>query len=163
MDVRISDKAMADDQGGNRPVQPRQPGPVRRMTFSYNGDKIELVSEQHVQMILPPSQPVEQLDSLAGFHVVLRNQQDQAVYRATRTNPIRHDAEVFNEPGTERSVHRVPVERPKGTFVVLVPDVPGATALEFLGHPRSTAGMLLVDAPRQQSLARFNLKPFEGE
>jgi hypothetical protein len=149
---------MADrPTGGNIQPQPAQPGPVRRLTFEYDGDQIRLVSEQHVRMIVPPSPP-EQADALGGFQVLLRDQQDQPVLRFSRTNPIRHDAEVFSPPGADQSIARVPVDRPKGSFVLLVPDVPGARTLELVGPPASAAA--LREQPR--SLARFALKPFEG-
>jgi hypothetical protein len=147
---------MADrPTGGNIQPQPAQPGPVRRLTFEYDGDQIRLVSEQHVRMIVPPP---EQADALVGFQVLLRDQQDQPVLRFSRTNPIRHDAEVFSPPGADQSIARVPVDRPKGSFVLLVPDVPGARTLELVGPPASAAA--LREQPR--SLARFALKPFEG-
>ena len=105
-------------------------------------------------MIVPP----EQADALGGFQVLLRDQQDQPVLRFSRTNPIRRDAEVFSPPGADQSIARVPVDRPKGSFVLLVPDVPGARTLELIGPPASAAA--LREQPR--SLARFALKPFEG-
>jgi hypothetical protein len=149
-----------DSTGGKAPVQPAQPGPVRRMTFEYDGDQIKLVSEQHVQMIVPPSQPLEQQPhEVSGFSVLLRNRQEQPVYRFTRTSPIQHDAEVFNPPGADDSITRVPVEKPQGAFVVLVPDVPGAKTLELVGHPPQPN----MFGAQPQSLARFELKPFEGE
>ena len=149
---------MADPPIGSARPQPGQPGPVRRLTFEYDGDQIRLVSEQHVRMIMPPSPPPEQSDALGGFEVLLRDQQDQPVLRFSRTNPIRHDAEVFSPPGADQSIARVPVDRPRGSFVLLVPDVPGAITLELVGSPASP------DALREQprSLARFALKPFEG-
>jgi hypothetical protein len=150
---------MADPpiSGSARP-QPGQPGPVRRLTFEYDGDQIRLVSEQHVRMIVPPSPPPDQADALGGFQVLLRDQQDQPVLRFSRSNPIRHDAEVFSPPGADQSIARVPVERPRGSFVLLVPDVPGASTLELVGPSAS------ADALREQprSLARFALRPFEG-
>ena len=150
---------MADrPTSGNVQPQPAQPGPVRRLTFEYDGDQIRLVSEQHVRMIVPPSPPPEQADALGGFQVLLRDEQDQPVFRLTRTSPIPRDAEVFSPPGAERSIERTPVDRPKGAFVLLVPDVPGAKTLELVGPPGS------ADALREQpqSLARFPLRPFEG-
>jgi hypothetical protein len=148
-----------DAKSGDAPLQPPQSGPVRRLTFEYDGDRIRLISEQHVRMIVPPTQPLDQADGVGGFSVLLRDERDRPVYRFTRTSPIRHDAEVFSEPGRERSIERVPVEHPKGAFVVLVPDVPGAKTLELVGQP------LRADAFREQpqSLARFELKPFEGK
>jgi hypothetical protein len=149
----------ANPNSGSGPVPPAQPGPVRRLTFEYDGDQIRLVSEQHVRMIAPPSQPLEQAEALGGFHVLVRDEQERPVYRFTRTSPIKHDAEVFNEPGAERSVQRVAVDHPKGAFVVLVPEVPGAKTVELVGHPPR------ADAFREQptTLARFELKPFEGK
>jgi hypothetical protein len=150
---------MADrPTGGNVQPQPARPGPVRRLTFEYDGDQIRLVSEQHVRMIVPPSQPAEQADALGAFQVLLRDQQDQPVLRFARANPIRRDAEVFSPPGADQSIARVPVDRPKGSFVLLVPDVPGAATLELVGPPPSANA--LREQPR--SLARFALKPFEG-
>jgi hypothetical protein len=151
---------MADNStSGNVPSQPAQPGPVRRMTFEYDGDQIRLADEQHVQMIVPPSQPLEQTQPVAGFSVLLRDQQERPVYRFTRTSPMQHDAEVFGEPGADDSITRVGVDRPKGTFVVLVPDVPGAKALELVGHPPQPNAF----SAEPQYLARFELKPFEGQ
>jgi hypothetical protein len=151
---------MTDEpNSGTPPLQPAQPGPVRRLTFEYEGDQIRLVSEQHVRMIVPPSQPLEQAETLGGFHVLLRDQRGEQVYRFTRTSPIQHDAEVFNEPQSERSVERVPVGRPKGAFVVLVPDVPGAKTLELVGPPPRPDAF----QERSYTLARIELKPFEGE
>jgi hypothetical protein len=150
---------MADPPtSGNVQPQPAQPGPVRRLTFEYDGDQIRLVSEQHVRMIVPPSPPPEQADALGGFEVLLRDQQDRPVLRFSRTNPIRHDAEVFSPPGTDQSIARVPVDRLRGSFVLLVPDVPGASTLELVG-PSASADALRAQ-PR--SLARFTLRPFEG-
>ena len=109
-------------------------------------------------MIVPPSPPPEQANALGGFEVLLRDQQNQPVLRFSRSNPIRHDAEVFSPPGADQWIARVPVDRPRGSFVLLVPDVPGASTLELIGPSAS------VNAFREQprSLARFALRPFEG-
>ena len=56
------------------------PVPVRRLTFTYEGDQVRLVSEQHVDMILPPSQPPDELERQAGFSVILRDEHGQPVY-----------------------------------------------------------------------------------
>ena len=158
------------DQPTSGNARPAQPGPVRRMTFEYDGDQIRLVSEQHVRMIVPPSQPLEQTSTHGSLQVLLRDHQNQLVHRSMRNSPIRHDTEVFSPPGMERSVERMPVARPKGTFVLLVPDVQGAETLELVGHPPPPPGMGLATPEGRaaslaapQTLARFTLKPFKGK
>lgn len=154
--------------GRDAAPQPAQPGPVRRMTFAYDGDRIELIAEHHVQLIVPPTEPLDQAGAVSGLTVVLRDQKDQPVYRATPASAIPQDVEVFNPPGSRDSITRVPVDQPKGAFFVLVPDVPGAKTLEFVGpalrpdalSPDPLHGGAVRAQPR--SLARFELKPFEG-
>ena len=132
------------------------PGPVRRLTFEYEGDRVSLVSEQHVHLIVPPTQPLESAETEGGFAVILRDRKGNPLYRLTQTSPMRHDAEVFSESG-DRTLERIALEHPKGTFTVLVPDVDGADSVELYGHPLKPQAHL--EAPR--SLARFKLQPFE--
>jgi hypothetical protein len=130
-----------------------RPGPVRRLTFEYDGDQISLVSEQHVDLIVPPSQPLDSAESDSGFTVILRDGQGKPLYRQTGSSPMAHDAEVFAEDGT---IQRVEVDRPKGAFTFLVPHVEGAETVELFGHPLRPQAHL--ESPR--SLARFKVRPF---
>jgi hypothetical protein len=124
------------------------------MTFSYDGEEIKLLSEQRVTMIVPASHPVDEIESRSGFSVVVRDQNGNPIYRRVLENPMRHNVEVFSL-GPGQSIRRAPLDRPKGTFVVLVPDLPNAQNIEFLGHP------LRPDAHLEPTrlLARFILKP----
>jgi hypothetical protein len=133
------------------------PGPVHRLTFEYDGDQVSLVSDQQVELIVPPTQPLERAESDSGFTVILRDADDKPLYRFTRSSPMRHDAEVFSESG-DRTVERTGIDRPKGAFTVLVPDVTGAETVELFGHPLRPQAHL--EKPR--SLARFTLRAFEG-
>jgi hypothetical protein len=130
------------------------PVPVRRLTFEYEGDEVRLVSEQIVNMILPPSHPPELLDRLAGFSVILRDEHGVPVYARVLSNPIQFDREVFDR-NPERSVRREPDPHPRGTFVVLVPAVDNALRLEFFGHPLKPNAHL--ELPRR--LRSFMLQP----
>jgi hypothetical protein len=132
------------------------PGPVRRLTFGYDGDRVSLVSERHVQLIVPPTQPLDRAESDSGFTVILRDAEGKPLYRLTRTSPMRHDAEVFSETG-DRTVERVGLDRPNGAFTVLVPDIEGAETVELFGHPMRPQAHL--EQPR--SLASFRLRSFE--
>jgi hypothetical protein len=139
------------DQSAYRPLP--QPEPVLRLTFGYEGDKITLLSEQEVTMIAPPSHPLERVESTSGFSVIVRDASGNPVYRRVVENPVRHDVEVFS-PDPKQSIRRVSVQRPKGTFVILIPGIKGAQTLEFFGPP------LRPQAHREppQMLARFTLK-----
>lgn len=131
-----------------------RPGPVHRLTFDYEGDRISLVSDQIVNMIGPPGQPLEEAETTTGFSVIVRDAADRALYRRTGSSPIRSDAEVFSDdPSTP--LHRVPVQEPRGTFVMLVPHVEGAVSVELVGPPSGRP-----DRFRESlRLARFPLNP----
>jgi hypothetical protein len=131
-----------------------RPGPVHRLTFDYDGDRISLVSDQIVNMISPPGHSLDESVPLAGFSVIVRDAADKALYRFTGSSPIRNDAEVFsNDPST--SLHRVPVQERRGTFVLLVPDVEGAVSVELAAQPLGSSGTF--SEPRR--LASFPLHP----
>jgi hypothetical protein len=131
-----------------------RPGPVHRLTFDYEGDRISLVSDQVVKMIGPPGQPLDEAETSAGFSVIVRDAADRALYRRTGSSPIRSDAEVFSDdPSTP--LHRVPVQEPRGTFVMLVPHVEGAVSVELVGQPSGRPERFR----ESRRLARFPLNP----
>lgn len=138
------------------PAAQHMPGPVpaRRLTFSYEGDRIRLVSEQHINMILPPSQSPDELERQAGFSVMLRDERGQPVYARAMPNPIQFDREVFDKDPA-RSIRREPNPQPRGTFVVLVPALTNVLRLEFFGPPLKPKAHL--ESTRR--LASFELQP----
>jgi hypothetical protein len=138
---------------------PAQPGPVHRLTFAYEGDQIRLVGDQVVRMVVPPTRGLDEAGTLAGFSVILRDANNRPLYHFVRTSPMRHDAEVFaTDPS--RTLHRVDVQEPRGTFTVLVPHVDGAASVELAGHARASDAN--VSEPRV--LAKFPLAtPRTGE
>jgi hypothetical protein len=134
--------------------QATSPAPVSRLTFAYDGGKIRLVSEQHVNMIIPPTQPIDSLQKTAGFSVILRNDSGDPVYERTVEGLMRYDEEVFdNVP--ERSIRREANPHPKGAFVLLVPAIESARKLEFFGPPLKPKAQLELPGP----LASFTLSP----
>lgn len=135
-------------------AMPPRPGPVHRLTFDYEGDRISLVSDQLVNMISPPSDPLDEAEVPAGFTVIVRDAQQRAVYRHTGVSPMGHDTEVFSDDPAG-SLQRIAVAKPSGTFVLLVPHVEGAVGFELVGHPRFRGRR--GSTPRQ--LARFTLRP----
>jgi hypothetical protein len=92
-----------------------------RLTFSYDGDDVKLVSRQRTEMIVPPSDTVQSYGKYKGFWAEVRSGTDKTLYRTVMHNPTKNDAEVFPEsPGGE--ITREPAPKRKGVFVVLVPE-----------------------------------------
>src|SRR5262249_40275642 len=111
------------------PGQVPRPSLVSRLTFAYEGDRIRLVSEQHVTMIIPPSHPLDRLETSGGFALILRDGHGNAVYGRIIENPLRFDQEVFDKD-PKRSIRREANPKPKGTFIVLVPALEAARRIE---------------------------------
>lgn len=126
-------------------------GRALRLTFRYEGDRVELVSSQPVEMLLPPSHPVDEGEGRSGFWITLRAADGRPVYRRVMHSPIRADVEVFS-PEPEENIRRVPVDRPSGTFVVLVPDVEEARVLTLHDSERRAL------AGPAREIARFELR-----
>jgi len=92
-----------------------------RLTFSYDGDDVKLISQQRTEMIVPSSDAVKGYGTHKGFWAELRSGNDKTLYRTVMHNPTRNDAEVFPEsPGGE--ISREPAPKRRGVFTVVLPD-----------------------------------------
>jgi hypothetical protein len=92
-----------------------------RLTFSYDGDKVKLISQLQVEMTVPHSDATKGFAQHKGFWAELKGQQDQTLYRHLMHNPTKNDAEVFSDD-PEQSISRQPAPKRKGVFVVVVLD-----------------------------------------
>jgi hypothetical protein len=139
-------------------IQPADTPPNRalRLTFEYEGSSVRLVSSQTVDMILPPSHPLEARENETGFWFTLADAAGKPVYRRIVQNPIRLDREVFSQD-PKKSIHRLDQPKPKGSFVVLVPDFAPARTLILFSHPLE----LKSAAAPARELRRFNLSELE--
>ena len=138
----------------NQIVSRARPGPVHRLTFDYDRDQLRLVSDQIVNMISPPSHSLDESEPLAGFSVIVRDAAGRALYRFTRSSPIRDDVEVFSDDPFTSSVHRESVGERRGTFVMLVPHIEGAVSVELAGQPVDGSGRF----SEARRLASFSLR-----
>ena len=145
------------------PAPPERPRAVR-LTIAYNGDQIELVSQQSVAMKAPPSDPIVGVAERAGFMVDLKDAEDQTLYRRVLHDPIPRDVEVFS-PDPRQTVQRAPVAEPRGVFSVVLPEMEAAQAVSLIGPPPPAAerGFAAAQAEAMQApareIARFELKP----
>lgn len=93
-----------------------------RLTFSYEGNKVKLVSQEAVEMTVQPSDRIKDYYKQTGFWAEIRNKQAKTLYRRVMYNPTRKDVEVFSDD-PEVGITRRPAPKRKGRFVVLMPDM----------------------------------------
>ena len=116
-----SSKTKARRTPAKNPKASTEANKAMRLTFSYDGDDVKLLSQQRTDMIVPPSDTVQGYGKYKGFWAEVRSGSDKTLYRTVMHNPTKNDAEVFPElPGGE--ITREPAPKRKGVFVVLVPD-----------------------------------------
>jgi hypothetical protein len=139
-----------------------------RLTFSYQGDQVKLVSQQPVDMTVPPSDPLKGYEAHKGFWAELKSDQDKTLFRRVLHNPTRNDAEVFSDD-PDQSISREPAPKRKGVFVVVVPvsdkghEVTLSRSseqpdIEAAGAPRGMAAMRSLATGPATEIARFKLK-----
>jgi hypothetical protein len=138
-----------------QPPEARRYNKALRLTFEYEGPTVKLVSAQSVDMILPLSHPLDTQQEQAGFWFTLTDADGKPVYRRVMHNPIGYDREVFSNDPVQPSIQRVPIPKPKGTFVLLVPDLPDARTVQLFSHPLEPA----AHGQPARELARFTITP----
>jgi hypothetical protein len=130
-----------------------KPAKAIRMIFAFDGENVHLVSQQSVEMVLPPSDPVQGVKGQKGFWYELRDAQDRPLYRRVMHNPMREDVEVFSDD-PRQSVTRQIVPNRKGIFAVVVPDTEEGHTVTLSGSPRRVQ---LAHQPATE-IARFALR-----
>jgi hypothetical protein len=124
-----------------------------RMLLSFDGEHVHVVSQQAVDMVLPPSDPVEGIEGLKGFWYELRDGQNRPLYRRVMPNPMRDDVEVFSDDPTQ-SVARQATPNRKGVFTVVVPDTEDGNTVTLSSSPRR---IQMAHEPATE-IARFALQ-----
>jgi hypothetical protein len=138
---------------------PSEPRGALRLTFAYTGDEVTIVSQQHVDMLAPAGEAARIEPGQPGFWVELRDERGEVLYQQTLHHPVRHEAEVFSPEG---SITTVPVE-PTGTFQVVVPDLPHASAVVVHGSAGPGEARLAPSAELATFDARATVTPQEPE
>jgi hypothetical protein len=166
---RKAAKKTTSRKSAKRSVQPSAESPTAmRLTFSYQGDRVKLVSQQPVEMTVPPSDPLKGYEQHKGFWAELKSDQDKTLFRRVLHNPTRNDAEVFSDD-PEQSISRAPAPKRKGVFVVVVPHTEegrevtlsrssGNPDIEAAGAPTGMSAMRSLATGPATEIARFKLK-----
>ena len=124
---------MSEQESTGPPAEQQGRGAIR-LIFEYDGDEIRLISRQHVDMLVPPTDALEGYEGQQGFWTEVRDTDGNTLHRQILTDPIRRDAEAFSDDPAQ-SISRVPVERPAGVFVVVVPDLDTADHVALMNNP----------------------------
>ena len=132
-----------------------------RLTFSYDGDDVKLLTQQPTEMIVPSTDALKGYGTHKGFWAELRSGRDKTLYRAVMHNPTKNDAEVF--PGTpNEGISRVPAPDRKGVFVVVVPDTEeGEEVILCRSKPATkgpTKGVRALASSPAEEILRLKLK-----
>jgi len=112
-----------------------KPPKALRMILAFDGEHVHVVSQQSVEMVLPPSDPVQGVEGHRGFWYELRDGQDRALYRRVMHNPMQEDVEVFSDD-PKQSIARQTAPHRKGVFVVVGPDVEEGHSVTLSSSPR---------------------------
>ena len=132
-----------------------------RLTFSYEGDNVKLLSQQRTEMTVPASDAVKGYGKNKGFWAELRSGSDKTLYRSVMHNPTKNDAEVFPESPAE-GISRQPAPKRKGVFVVVVPDSDkGEEVILCRSAPATkgpTMGIRALASKPAEEILRFKLK-----
>jgi hypothetical protein len=105
-----------------------------RVTLSYQGKELRLVSRKVLSMRTPPSAPLEISEKQAGFWFQIEDANGHPLYRRVMQNPIQFDTETPSDD-PERPLKRVPLREPRGTFYLLVPLLREARTVRIFSSP----------------------------
>ena len=103
-----------------------------RVTFSYEGDAVQVVARRRVAMLAPPDDSAAVAGGTRGYWAEIRAADGTPLYAQILHQPIQSDLEVHNRHGVLPR-HVLPAEV-RGAFEVVVPDVPGAAELVVHGQ-----------------------------
>jgi len=142
----ISTKGVAQRSKGT------EPGAVR-LTFSYEGDSVELIKEQALEMIAFPSDELKYQEETSGFWIEVSDEEGQLIYRRVSENPIRFYAEVRSD-NPDRPLAMQDVEGPQGIFTILIPDLTDAREVALFSSPLSKGERMYPAV----EIARFELQ-----
>jgi hypothetical protein len=107
---------------------------ARRLTFSYKGTNIKIISQHKIEKVLPPSDYLDTKNNRSGFWYEITDDNQNILYQKSISNPIQTDIEVFSNK-LEESIMRQKISQIEGTFSILIPDLPDAKTFSLFGNP----------------------------
>jgi hypothetical protein len=128
-----------------------------RLTFSYEGRRIELVSAEPVDAVAPA--PPLSPRGIGGFRLEVRTSAQEPLFSRPLHEPFGDSVEVIPaRPGEQPQ--RTTVDNRRGIFVVMVPALEEAAEVALFEGPAEGMPELFADGEAreaQQPVARFAL------
>jgi hypothetical protein len=108
-----------------------------RFLLDYEATTVRLLARQPVDMMVPPSDPLEGYQGQTGFWFEVRDTRGRPLYRRIVHNPIAHHVEVHG--ADDQGIHREVIDQPQGVFTIVAPDLPDGTTLVLVSSPFTKA------------------------
>lgn len=122
-------------------VQPAQPGSgpyTLRITFAYDGPRLEIAGVQRVAMRAPASLEPPEQENRSGHWLEVRDANGALIYHRPIHDPRGDHVESYGSaPGHPMRRHEGTAAR--GEFEVLVPDLPNAASFRLHGPSAASA------------------------
>jgi hypothetical protein len=127
-----------------------------RLTFSFEGSQVRLLSEHPVAMTVIPSAALDSDRPIASFWFEVQNRQGEPLYRRSERNPFDPWIEVTADDPDSSLMH-VRSQRRDGFFTLVVPDLNDAHSVALFGDKAATAGADAGTSASRGEIARFTL------
>jgi hypothetical protein len=122
-----------DGKHENKTQPSKQQSQSLRVTLSYEGSDVRVVTKQVVTMVPPPSEANRAEEGQSGFWYELRDGEGHKLYQRIIQNPIKFAFEVRSDP--DRPLSWQKVREPRGNFVLLMPALEYAKTLVLFSSP----------------------------
>ena len=105
-----------------------------RLVLEYKENDVNLISQQQVDMIPPPSDALEYSERETGFWFVVKDKEKRVLYRRIIQNPIKYAVEVRSDD-PDRPLAWETVKEPQGVFVLMLPAFDEAATVSLFSSP----------------------------
>lgn len=105
-----------------------------RLTIAYEGERLEVISEDKIEKIVPLLREIDDKKH-SGAWIELKDKKGNVLHTEAIDIPFGSDLEVFSNDPKDPSITRENISNFKGTFSILIPDVPGAEELNIFSSP----------------------------
>ncbi len=135
-----------------------------RLIFEYDGDNVRLVMQQPVD--LPATDVAASQTPQAGYFVDTRDASGRTLARVAARGAFPDSVEVFPERQGE-PITRMPVDRPRGAFTIIVPVPQDADHVRVVQvtppqgdatQPTIRSTVQPLGAAQEREIARFPLR-----